>query len=177
MDGERGLRQLVYVSAATRPFSEDELVALLALSRARNAERDVTGRLLHVDGSFIQAIEGSGAAVQELFGRIARDPRHRGIVVLEDGPIPARGFAAWRMDYRRLARAEIEQRGVAILAALAPPEGAAGPLPPRQSVAWTLLQSFTRTMYGPASAEPAPRPAAEVPAAPGAEAGGQIGQI
>jgi len=93
------LRQLVYVSSATAPFSAEDLRVLLAEARAKNEERGITGMLLYHDGNFIQAIEGEAAAVETLHAEILRDPRHRGVLVLSRGPIERRQFDGWAMGF------------------------------------------------------------------------------
>jgi hypothetical protein len=59
---------LVYVSAAVTWFSEAELRALLTGARFRNENADITGMLLYKDGNFMQALEGSEAAVLDRIG-------------------------------------------------------------------------------------------------------------
>ncbi len=55
---------LVYVSSATRPFSGEDLRALLETCRKDNAELGVTGMLLYKDGNFMQVLEGDEDAVR-----------------------------------------------------------------------------------------------------------------
>ncbi len=104
------LHSLVYVSTATHPFSADELAALLAQSRKRNQEAGITGMLLYKDGCFIQAFEGEKDAVRGLQLRIARDPRHRNIVVLMNGPIEEREFSAWTMGFKQLDDDDVQKQ-------------------------------------------------------------------
>ncbi len=61
---------LVYVSSATRPFSGEDLRALLATCRKNNAELGVTGMLLYKDGNFMQVLEGDEEAVRGLYEKI-----------------------------------------------------------------------------------------------------------
>ena len=93
---------LVYVSSAVELFSGEDLVALLAKSRANNERSGLTGMLLYKDGNFMQALEGEEAAVKETHARIARDPRHRGILTLIQGPQEGRQFPDWSMGFRRI---------------------------------------------------------------------------
>jgi hypothetical protein len=93
---------LVYVSAAVTWFSEAELRGLLAQCRARNARADITGMLLYKDGNFMQALEGDEAAVRALFGRIATDRRHQGLVTLHTGHTEQRQFGDWTMGFADL---------------------------------------------------------------------------
>ena len=61
------LISLVYISSERAPFSAKELDALLASSRARNAENGVTGVMLYARGSFMQYLEGPKQAVLETY--------------------------------------------------------------------------------------------------------------
>jgi hypothetical protein len=99
---------LAYASTAARPFTELELLALLAQSRDANARLDVTGMLLYAPapggpGSFVQVLEGPRASVQALYVKIIRDTRHRECVVLEEGTLFQRRFAEWTMGFKNLA--------------------------------------------------------------------------
>ena len=93
--------RIVYVSAARRLMSESELDGLLADSRVRNGQREVTGMLLYKDGSFMQAIEGAEETIETLFDRIARDPRHGSVRRLTSETIEQRMFGDWTMAFRR----------------------------------------------------------------------------
>ncbi len=95
---------LVYVSSAVSPFSDQELDELLAISRTNNTKCGVTGMLLYLEGNFIQALEGEKDAVMATNLRIAKDPRHRGVLVLLQGDIEKRDFPDWSMGYRRVDR-------------------------------------------------------------------------
>lgn len=96
------LIHLIYVSTATHEFDTAELDGLLAQAATKNTTGALTGMLLYAGGCFMQVLEGEAADVDATFARIARDPRHSDIVVLERGPIEARSFPNWRMGFRRL---------------------------------------------------------------------------
>ncbi len=87
------LYHLVYLSAATDEFSEDDLTDILAASRRNNPKRDITGMLLYSDGGFIQALEGPKQEVLDLYEKIEQDPRHSGAIMLANGPIEERSFS------------------------------------------------------------------------------------
>lgn len=94
------LHQIIYVSTAAQPFGGDELRALLGQARPRNQASGITGLLLYSEGLFLQLLEGAQAAVHELYrGHIARDPRHRRLHVLADGPLADRTFPDWHMGF------------------------------------------------------------------------------
>lgn len=99
--------ELVYVSSAVVPFTTEELLAILAKSRENNARAGLTGMLLYKDGNIMQALEGEERAVREVHARIQRDPRHRGMLTLIQGPIAERQFPQWSMGLRDLRSPEV----------------------------------------------------------------------
>ena len=103
------LRQLIYVSSATRLLREPELLEILECARENNAPLDVTGMLLYAEGSFIQVLEGEAPAVEKLLRKIRRDGRHRGFLILLDRPIAERDFEGWSMAFHRVSQNEIDQ--------------------------------------------------------------------
>lgn len=103
------LMHLIYSSAATQPFSNEALADLLSLARRKNATLGVTGMLLHVDGSFLQVLEGEPAAVDSVFRAISADPRHAQIVTIIKEPIPRRAFSDWSMGHAQVTTAELAE--------------------------------------------------------------------
>jgi hypothetical protein len=91
--------QLIYVSAATVPFTVQDLGGLLLRARANNQRLEVSGLLIHHDGSFFQVLEGDPAKVDSLYERIAKDKRHTRVVVLSRGPVAQRAFGEWSMGF------------------------------------------------------------------------------
>ena len=97
------LLEIIYVSAAAPDFKNADLPKILEISRQLNAEVEVTGVLLHTEGSFIQVLEGPRPAVETKFARIEQDPRHTHVAVLKRGSIETRRFAEWSMGYSDLS--------------------------------------------------------------------------
>ncbi len=95
--------QIIYVSSATYLFSQAELLALLEQSRANNEKSGITGILLYRDGNILQLLEGAVESVQGLYQKIEQDPRHKGTIVLWEGPVAERDFPDWRMAFRDLS--------------------------------------------------------------------------
>ena len=91
--------QLIYSSVAATPFSPEALRALLVRARARNTTADVSGMLLHVDGAFLQVLEGSAPVIDALFHRIGADPRHKRVLLLLSRDLPERNFPDWSMGF------------------------------------------------------------------------------
>lgn len=94
---------LVYASEATAALTDQQLDALLAVSRANNARAGVTGMLLYKEGTFMQALEGDERTVRKAFRRIGRDNRHTGVRLLSAKEVPVRQFGEWTMGYRRVS--------------------------------------------------------------------------
>ena len=88
---------LVYISAAITEFDADDLQELLNRARQNNSRIGVTGLLLYVGGNILQILEGEEAIVQSLYNQISRDPRHRRLMKLFEGPINERQFGRWSM--------------------------------------------------------------------------------
>ena len=92
--------QLVYVSSARIDAGLVDPAAILQASRRNNTRDGITGLLYSDHKRFLQALEGSEAKVEEAFGRISGDPRHRAIVVLSRRFIEAREFGDWAMAHQ-----------------------------------------------------------------------------
>ncbi len=75
--------QISYLSAATRPMSTDEVLALLRQCLANNEANDVTGLLIYNNETFLQTLEGDEQIVDELYRKIQKDPRHTNLVFLD----------------------------------------------------------------------------------------------
>lgn len=97
------MRRILYLSASSGLIAEDELDAILSVSRRNNAELGVTGMLLYAEGAFFQALEGEDDAVAALYARIVEDRRHKGVIRMLDETISRRDFADWSMGFHRIA--------------------------------------------------------------------------
>ncbi|MFD2113422.1 EAL domain-containing protein [Thiorhodococcus fuscus] len=96
------LHAVLYVSLATQPMSQDDLMDLLGFSREANRAQGITGFLLYLNGSFMQMIEGSYPRIQRLMERIEADSRHRNVTRLYEGSIDKRIFSDWSMGFRNM---------------------------------------------------------------------------
>jgi Sensors of blue-light using FAD len=96
----------IYASTAESNFNESDIPALLTRARAANAERAITGVLLYIDGGFFQVLEGDAGAIDEVYSRILRDPRHSRITLIIREPIAARNFSEWTMGFCTVDRRE-----------------------------------------------------------------------
>ncbi|MCA8988664.1 MAG: BLUF domain-containing protein [Planctomycetaceae bacterium] len=91
--------QVIYASAATRPFTREELFELLEDSRLKNSQHGLSGMLLYHGGAFLQVIEGEEADVEQLYEKIKRDERHENVRLIARFPIEERCFGDWKMGF------------------------------------------------------------------------------
>ncbi|MEO0948655.1 MAG: BLUF domain-containing protein, partial [Cyanobacteria bacterium J06641_5] len=82
---------------------------LLEESRVKNAQHEITGMLLHENGSFFQILEGPAEAVDRLYEQIAQDDRHTKTVTIIREPIAKRSFGAWTMGFPSLDSEELDE--------------------------------------------------------------------
>jgi len=95
------LVRLIYCSRFAPGLGASELQAIVSESRKNNPARGITGVLCYGPGVFLQCLEGSREAVNDLYVRIARDPRNRDVTLLEYDDIAERVFGEWSMAYVR----------------------------------------------------------------------------
>lgn len=105
MAAAQHLMVVVYVSSAIATLSASDLAGLVRQARVFNESHDITGVLLHHDGCFMQALEGPADVVTELFERIKRDRRHKGVIELHRELADHREFPHWSLVSAPDARA------------------------------------------------------------------------
>jgi hypothetical protein len=66
------LIEMIYVSTATHALVDQELRQILDSSVRNNSPHHITGMLLYSAGSFMQALEGAEADVDESMARIEK---------------------------------------------------------------------------------------------------------
>ena len=103
------LVRLLYASRSVGTIDEPLVASILEKARVYNAAHGLTGILCTSaeGGVFLQVLEGGRAAVNELYGRIVRDPRHRDVTLLDYAEIGERRFATWRMGNVNLNRVNL----------------------------------------------------------------------
>ena len=86
------LHRVIYASEAVGATGVSTLsIAQILGESDRNNRRDrVSGCLMFHQGHILQALEGERADLDRLMRRIIADPRHTGVRILSDMPIPAR---------------------------------------------------------------------------------------
>jgi hypothetical protein len=85
---------LIKKSASPR---QSELRKIILSAGSNNRERGITGGLMFNRDYFGQVLEGDRASVSDLFCRIAKDPRHRSVVIVEASAVEKRRFDRWAM--------------------------------------------------------------------------------
>ena len=92
------MQQIIY---ASRPFGYDGAIlsSILAQSRVRNAQNDITGALICRPDIYMQLLEGPTGKVENLFDRIQNDDRHVEVQLLVRGKIEDRLFPEWAMKH------------------------------------------------------------------------------
>ena len=98
------LVRLLYASRAATSDDPDVLGVILKQSRHNNPKMGITGVLCCSGGTFLQVLEGGRSTVSRLYNRIAGDPRHDDVVLLNYEEIAERRFAGWSMGQVNLAR-------------------------------------------------------------------------
>ncbi|MFT5423138.1 MAG: hypothetical protein ACI89L_000912 [Phycisphaerales bacterium] len=89
--------RLIYISTAVDMFTAEDLERLTEGSAARNSATGLTGMLLYAGGIFLQALEGDREVVEAIYAKIAQDPRHTWLKVLQSSEITERMFVGWSM--------------------------------------------------------------------------------
>jgi len=103
-----GLHRLIYASRFTGAECDfDEVLrAVITKSIQNNRLDDVTGFLVAGEGRFLQLLEGPAAAVDAVYARIGRDPRHADLALIHNDHADRRLFRDWNMGQHRISEAD-----------------------------------------------------------------------
>ena len=93
--------RLIYASRLKKKLDHAAVEKIADVSRRNNKKLGVTGALCSSPRGFLQILEGPPAAVNDLYNRIVRDPRHADVTLLEYVKVPFREFENWSMAYVR----------------------------------------------------------------------------
>ncbi len=93
------LSRLIYASESTEALTPASVQTIVDHARTANERHQLTGMLVFDSRCFLQALEGRREAVSEVFCRIAADPRHRRVVLMDVLPVDERLFGNWTMGY------------------------------------------------------------------------------
>jgi Sensors of blue-light using FAD len=100
---------LVYISYASRPMREDDLLDILNTSRVNNKKYGITGMLVYLREKFIQVLEGEYEAVNKVYNEIKADLRHRKVTTVLEGNTEQRLFKDWSMGFKKLDGHQFEE--------------------------------------------------------------------
>ncbi|MFZ1110518.1 MAG: phosphate-starvation-inducible PsiE family protein [Rhodomicrobium sp.] len=100
--------QISYISSATEPMSNQDLLGLLQECRESNAGCGVTGMLLYGNATFLQVLEGDEKVVDALIDRIRKDQRHTDMQMLHRKTIERRQYSDWSMGFKRVSNKELQ---------------------------------------------------------------------
>ncbi len=92
------LIQLIYSSRSTGIGPED-VESILLGAREFNSRANVTGLLCFSAERFLQCLEGSRSAVNDIYRKILCDRRHEGAEILRYEEVQHRDFPGWSMAY------------------------------------------------------------------------------
>jgi len=98
------LVRLLYVSRALDPNDTQATQSILDSAREHNMSNGITGILCYGGGIYLQAIEGGRQPINELYGHIVRDQRHKDVVLLDYEEITERRFGGWTMGQVNLTK-------------------------------------------------------------------------
>jgi hypothetical protein len=96
------LHQVIYISMATKMMSEEDMQRLLHQAKRNNDQTGITGILLYRSGLFMQYLEGTKNAVQNLYTlytKIKNDRRHTSLIKMHEKAISERVFKNWAMEF------------------------------------------------------------------------------
>jgi Sensors of blue-light using FAD len=93
------LRQIIYVSQATKPLAQSELRELVITASKNNMREDITGALMYLENWFVQILEGFDGPITLMLERIEADHRHKNMRIISDKELDHRFFEDWSMGY------------------------------------------------------------------------------
>lgn len=97
------LKTLTYTSRARLDLSDAELEQIHETARHLNALDGISGLLVFDGTRFLQIIEGSEAAIDDLVERLRRDTRHSAFEVRDERAVQKRSFSGWSMQLVRVS--------------------------------------------------------------------------
>jgi len=86
-----------YISRSAGPQTSVVTGSILKTAMVFNRINQITGVLCQGDGFFLQMIEGERSVINQLYGRIARDSRHKDVELVKFEEITQRKYSQWSM--------------------------------------------------------------------------------
>jgi len=104
------LTSVTYTSLASLDLQTADLEDIHRSAREQNALDGITGLLVFNGTHFLQIIEGSAEAIEDLVDRLRKDPRHTGFEIRDRRKVDARSFPEWSMELVRVKASYFEAR-------------------------------------------------------------------
>jgi hypothetical protein len=104
------LKSLTYTSLARLDLTARDIEAIHRTARDVNSIEGITGLLIFNGTHFLQIVEGSPLAIDDLVERLRRDPRHSGIEIRDQRGIDERSFPDWSMELVRVSASYFEAK-------------------------------------------------------------------
>ena len=101
---------VTYTSLARLDLQDADLEDIHRSARDHNALDGVTGLLVFNGTHFLQIIEGSEQAIEDLLERLRKDQRHTGFEIRDRRKVEARSFPGWSMEMVRVRASYFEAR-------------------------------------------------------------------
>lgn len=96
------LTSVTYTSLARLDLQTSDLEDIHRSARELNALDGITGLLVFNGTHFLQIVEGSHDAIDDLLQRLRNDGRHSGLEVRDERKIARRSFPEWVMELVRV---------------------------------------------------------------------------
>lgn len=93
------LIRVLYVSRLAPATTPSDVARLVGSAQRRNRQLDITGVLALCERQFAQVLEGRPDAVDEMLLKIAADPRHVDMHLVERADVSRRLFGHWDMAF------------------------------------------------------------------------------
>jgi hypothetical protein len=104
------LKTVTYTSRARLDLGEEDLSQIHEQARHCNALDGITGLLAFDGARFLQIVEGSEDAVDDLIERLRRDERHTAFEIRDERAVDARSFPEWKMELVRVSAGYLNAR-------------------------------------------------------------------
>ena len=104
------LKSLTYTSLARLDLTAEDLEAIHRTAREVNALEGITGLLIFNGTHFLQIVEGSPRAIDDLIERLRRDTRHHHLEIRDSREVEERSFPDWSMELVRVSASYFEAR-------------------------------------------------------------------
>ena len=101
---------VTYTSLARLDLQGSDLEDIHLTAREQNAIDGITGLLVFNGTHFLQIVEGSEEAIDDLVERLRKDPRHTGFEVRDRRKVDTRSFPDWSMELVRVKASYFEAR-------------------------------------------------------------------